>query len=244
MASTLPDRAQVVIVGGGIIGCSIAYHLTRRGVTDVVVLEQGQLTGGTTWHAAGLVSQLKSSRSLTKLAEYSARLFEDLEHETGQATGYRTPGSISVASDAERWEELLRGKSMARTVGVEIEEIELDQAVEMCPLLNIDDLVGALYIPRDGQTSPVDTTIALAKGAKSRGARVHEGVSVADLTKVGDRISGVTLTDGRHLEAETVVLAAGMWTRQLAATAGVAVPLQACPRAGPSSGCMRSKSVQ
>ncbi|MGI9607264.1 MAG: GcvT family protein [Acidimicrobiales bacterium] len=224
---SLPDRAQVVVVGGGIIGCSVAYHLTRRGVTDVVILEQGQLTGGTTWHAAGLVSQLKSTHSLTKLAEYSARLFEDLEGETGQATGYRTPGSISVASDHERWEELLRGVSMARTVGVDIREIGLDEAAEMVPLLNTDDLVGALYIPEDGVTSPVDTTMALAKGAKARGARVFEGVAVTDLTTDGDRVTGVSTEQG-HIEAESVVLAGGMWTRQLAATAGIRVPLQAC----------------
>ncbi len=227
MAATVPDRAQVVIVGGGIVGCSVAYHLTRRGVRDVVILEQGQLTGGTTWHAAGLVSQLKSSHSLTRLAEYSARLFEDLEGETGQATGYRTPGSISVASDYERWEELLRGMSMAKTVGVEIRELELDEAKELQPLLNTDDLVGALYIPRDGQTSPVDTTMALAKGAKAKGARVIEGVAVTDLTTEGDRITGVNTEQGR-IEAETVVLAGGMWTRQLAETAGIRVPLQAC----------------
>ncbi|NCG36689.1 MAG: FAD-dependent oxidoreductase, partial [Actinobacteria bacterium] len=116
MTSTVPDRAQVVVVGGGIIGCSIAYHLTRRGISDVVVLEQGTLTCGTTWHAAGLVSQLKSTHSLTKLATYSARLFEELEDETGQATGYRTPGSISVADNEERWEEILRSATMAEGV--------------------------------------------------------------------------------------------------------------------------------
>ncbi|MEM7322846.1 MAG: FAD-dependent oxidoreductase, partial [Actinomycetota bacterium] len=180
----VPDRAQVVIVGGGIVGCSIAYHLTRRGVTDVLVLEQNQLTSGTTWHAAGLVSQLKSTHSLTRLAKYSADLFQDLEAETGQATGYRAPGSLAVASDDERWEELLRGKSMAGTVGVEIHQIELDEALAHCPLLNIDDLVGALYIPHDAITSPVDTTMALAKGAKAKGATVVEGVAVTDLTVV------------------------------------------------------------
>ncbi len=225
--SPLPERAEVVIVGGGIVGCSIAYHLTRRGLTDVVIVEQGQLTSGTTWHAAGLVSQLKSSHSLTRLATYSARLFEDLEAETGQATGYRAPGSISVASDAQRWEELLRGKSMAGTVGVEVNEIELDQAKELCPLLNIDDLVGALHLPQDGITSPVDTTMALAKGAKARGARVFEGVAVTGLAVTDERITGVT-TERGPIEAETVVLAGGMWTRQLAATIGVNVPLQAC----------------
>ena len=228
MAQPVPDRAQVVIVGGGIVGCSIAYHLTRRGVSDVIVLEQGQLTGGTTWHAAGLVSQLKSSHNLTRLAEYSARLFEDLEAETGQASGYRTPGSIMVADNDERMEEMLRGVSMAKTVGVETRLIEPEEALELCPLLNIDDLVGALHIPFDGQTSPVDTTMALAKGAKNGGARIFEGVRVQDLTKDGDLCTGVTLADGTHIEAESVVLAAGMWTRQLAATAGVNVPLQAC----------------
>ncbi|MGB1609288.1 MAG: GcvT family protein, partial [Ilumatobacteraceae bacterium] len=227
LAVTLPGRAQVVVVGGGIVGCSIAYHLTRRDVTDVLVLEQGQLTGGTTWHAAGLVSQLKSSHSLTRLATYSARLFEELEEETGQATGYRTPGSISVAADAERWEELLRGVSMASTVGVEIRQIELDEALEFCPLLNIDDLVGALYIPHDGITSPVDTTMALAKGAKQRGATLVEGVAVERLSVTDGRVTGVHTEQG-FVEAETVVLAGGMWTRQLAETAGVRVPLQAC----------------
>ncbi len=227
MSEALPDRAQVVIVGGGIVGCSIAYHLTRRDVTDVLLVEQGRLTGGTTWHAAGLVSQLKSSHSLTRLATYSARLFAELEAETGQATGFRTPGSISVAADAERWEELLRGVSMASTVGVEIRRIELDDAVERCPLLHVDDLVGALYIPHDGVTSPVDTTMALAKGAKQRGARIIEGVAVERLETVDGRVIGVR-TERGFVEAETVVLAGGMWTRQLAAAAGIAVPLQAC----------------
>ena len=226
-ATDLPARAEVIIVGGGIIGCSVAYHLTRRGITDVLVLEQGALTSGTTWHAAGLVSQLKSTHSLTQLATYSARLFEELEDETGQATGYRSPGSISVAADDERWEEILRGASMATTCGVETEVIDLDRAKEMWPLLNTDDLVGALYIPRDGQTSPVDTTMALAKGAKARGARIIEGVAVEKLTVDGGKVTGVE-TERGFVETETVVIAAGMWGRQLAATIGVNLPLQAC----------------
>ncbi len=223
----LPDRTEVLIIGGGIIGCSVAYHLTRRGITDVTIIEQGALTGGTTWHAAGLVSQLKASYSLTKLATYSARLFEELEDETGQATGYRTAGSISVAADDERWEEILRGASMATTFGVETEVIDLDQAKEMWPLLNTDDLVGALYIPGDGQTSPVDTTIALAKGARAKGTRIIEGVAVERLVTANGKIIGAETEQG-FIEAETVVLASGMWTRQLAETIGVNVPLQAC----------------
>ncbi len=227
MATRVPERAQVVVVGGGIVGCSIAYHLTRRGITDVVVLEQGTLTCGTTWHAAGLVSQLKSTHSLTKLATYSARLFEELEDETDQATGYRTPGSISVADNDERWEELLRGATMAEGVGVDTEIIDLDRASELWPLMRTDDLVGVLHIPRDGQTSPVDTTMALAKGAKMRGARLVEGVSVTQLKEANGRVTGV-ITEQGEIETDTVVLATGMWTRHLAAQIGVNVPLQAC----------------
>ncbi len=223
----LPDRVQVVVVGGGIVGCSVAYHLARRGVTDVLLLEQGKLTGGTTWHAAGLVSQLKSSHSLTRLATYSARLFKELEAETGQATGYRAVGSISVASDHERWEEIMRGLSMARTVGVEMREMDFDELREKWPLVRIDDLVGAAWIPQDGQTSPVDTTMSLAKGAKDRGVTIAEEVAVTRLAVENERVVGVE-TELGYVECETVVLAAGIWTRQLAATAGVGVPLQAC----------------
>ena len=228
----VPDRANVVVVGGGIVGCSIAYHLTRREISDVVVLEQNTLTAGTTWHAAGLVSQLKSTHSLTKLATYSARLFEELEDETGQATGYRTPGSVSVADNDERWEEILRGATMATGVGVETEVIDLDRASELWPHMRTDDLVGALFIPRDGQTSPVDTTMALAKGAKARGASIIENVAVTEL-KAGTgprgnrQVTGV-VTEHGEIEAEIVVLATGMWTRHLAAQIGVNVPLQAC----------------
>ena len=228
MSVELPTQAQVVVVGGGIIGASVAYHLTKRGITDVLLLEQGKLTGGTTWHAAGLVSQLKPTHSLTKLATYSNRLFQELEAETGQATGYRAPGSISVASDAERWEEMRRGISMASTVGVEIREIEIDELTDKVPLLRTDDLVGALYIPNDGQTSPVDTTMSLIKGARQGGATVIEGVSVQRLLKDGDRCTGIETEEGHVIEAETVVMAAGMWTRHLAETIGVNVPLQAC----------------
>ena len=227
MVQGLPDRAQVVVVGGGIVGCSVAYHLARLGITDVVVLEQGKLTGGTTWHAAGLVSQLKSTHSLTKLTTYSARLYEALEDETGQAAGCRTPGSISVAADAERWEEVRRGAAMAVSVGVETREIGIDELRERWPLIRTDDIVGALYIPGDGHTSPVDTTMALAKGARSRGVRIVEGVAVTRLRTKGGAISCVDTEQG-SIETETAVLASGIWTRQLAAQIGVNVPLQAC----------------
>ena len=227
MSTDLPQRAQVVVVGGGIVGCSIAYHLVRRGVTDVLLIEQNQLTGGTTWHAAGLVTQLKSSHSLTRLATYTTKLIQSLEAETGQATGFRKTGSVLVASDLERWEEIMRGLSMAKTVGVDMVEISLGDAKRMWPLLNTDDLVGAAYIPDDGHTSPVDTTMALAKGARDKGATIVEGVAVTALRQKEARITGVE-TERGPVETETVVLAGGIWTRQLAAAAGVNVPLQAC----------------
>ena len=227
MPSALPDRAQVVIVGGGIVGCSVAYHLTRRGITDVVLIEQASLTSGTTWHAAGLVAQLKATYSLTKLATYTARLFEELSDETGQDTGYRAPGSISVADNDQRWEEILRGASMGTAVGVETRVIDLDELRERWPLVRTDDLVGALYVPHDGQTSPVDTTMALARGARDRGATIVEGVAVTGLRVSAGRISGVETEQG-PVAAETVVLSAGIWTRRLAAQIGVVVPVQAC----------------
>jgi len=217
----------VVIVGGGIVGCSIAYHLVKRGVRDVLLLEQNRLTGGTTWHAAGLVTQLKSTFSLTNLATYTCRLIEDLEAETGQATGYRKTGSISVASDPERWEEILRTMSMAKTVGVETYEISIAEAKTMWPLMNTEDLIGAMYIPGDGRTSPVDTALAFAKGARDGGVSIVEGVAVTAVQTRDDRVRGVQTEQG-SVETEKVVLAGGIWTRQLAATAGVNVPLQAC----------------
>ena len=234
---TLPDRAEVVVVGGGVVGCAIAYHLVRRGIRDVLLLEQNQLTSGTTWHAAGLAAQLKSTYSLTKLATYSVRLFEALEDETGQATGFRAPGSISVASDAERWEEILRGASMGASIGVESRQIDMDELSEMWPLIRTDDLVGALYLPDDGMVSPVDVTMALAKGARAHGCRIVEGVAVTGLETRNGAICGVRAESANggedeapdHLiETETVVLATGMWTRHLAAQIGVNVPLQAC----------------
>ncbi len=232
---SLPDRAEVVVVGGGVVGCAVAYHLVRRGITDVLLLEQNQLTSGTTWHSAGLAAQLKSTYSLTKLATYTVRLFEALEDETGQATGFRAPGSISVASDGERWEEILRGASMGRSIGVESRELDMDELSQMWPLMRTDDLVGALYLPDDGMVSPVDVTMALAKGARARGCRIIEGVAVTGLETRNGAISGVrtepagAAAGGDHLiETETVVLATGMWTRHLAAQIGVNVPLQAC----------------
>ncbi|MBV9343981.1 MAG: FAD-binding oxidoreductase, partial [Gammaproteobacteria bacterium] len=158
----LPSHARVVIIGGGIVGCSVAYHLARRGCSDVLLLERRKLTSGTTWHAAGLVGQLRATHNLTRLAQYTTQLYEGLERETGQATGFRQVGSIAIAASEARFEELKRGASMARCFGLEVQVLAPEEAKERWPLLSTDGLVGAVYLPKDGQTNPVDTTQALA----------------------------------------------------------------------------------
>jgi len=168
LVSEVPSHAQVVIIGGGVAGCSVAYHLTRLGWQDVVLLERKSLTSGTTWHAAGLIGQLRATHNLTRLAQYTAELYAALEKETGQATGFRQNGSLSIASEPERFEELRRGASMASCFGLEAEVISPAEAGELHPLIEIDDLVGAVFLPNDGQTNPIDTTQALARGARRK----------------------------------------------------------------------------
>jgi len=170
----LPTEAEIVIVGGGIVGCSIAYHLTQRGVNDVVLLERKQLTCGTTWHAAGLVSMLWPTPTLTRLAKYCHELYASLEEETGQATGYRRIGSVSLARTEERLEELQRNASLAGVFNVNSEMIDNQRLEALYPGVNTQGVLGSLYIEKDGQTNPVDTTQALAKGARSRGAKIIE----------------------------------------------------------------------
>ncbi len=162
MSQKLPSHARVVIIGGGIIGCSVAYHLTKLGWTDVVLLERKKLTSGTTWHAAGLVRAALHTQNLTRLAQHSVKLYRELEAETGQATGFKQNGSISIATNADRWEEFRRGASVVRAFGVEAEPIGAAEVKEKWPLLNVDDVVGAIWYPHDGQTNPADTTMALA----------------------------------------------------------------------------------
>src|SRR5689334_5749365 len=176
MTASLPARAEIVIVGGGIVGCSLAYHLTKLGRRDVLLLERRQLTCGTTWHAAGLVGQLRATANLTRLAKYTAELFAALEAETGVATGFTQRGSVAVADNEERWEELLRSASMARGFGLEVELLGPGEIRRLWPLIEAADLVGGLFIAKDGQTNPVDTAQALAKGARNRGATILEGV--------------------------------------------------------------------
>jgi len=226
MANNLPARADVVIIGGGIIGCSIAYHLTKIGITDVVLLERKQLTSGTTWHAAGLVGQLRATRNMTELAQYTSELFQTLEAETGQATGFKQSGSISLALNDERMEELKRGASMARNFGLEVEVVGLSEIAELYPMLNLEGAVGGVFLPKDGQTNPIDTTQAYAKGARMGGARIVEGVNVQKILVEQGRAVGISTAEG-EIRAGTTVLAAGMWSRELAGQVGVSVPLHA-----------------
>ena len=222
----LPSHAQVVIIGGGIIGCSVAYHLCKLGLTDVVLLERKSLTSGTTWHAAGLVGQLRATQNLTRLAQYTTTLLQELEAETGQATGFKQTGSLAIANNTERFEELKRGASMAKCFGLEVEVIGPREAAELWPLMNVKDLVGGVYLPGDGQTNPTDTTQAYAKGAKMHGAQIFENVKVTDIHQKDGRASGVA-TEYGDIHSEYVVNCAGMWARQVGRLAGVSIPLHA-----------------
>ena len=235
---TLPNQAQVVIIGGGIIGCSVAYHLTKLGWKDVVLLERKEINSGTTWHAAGLVGQLRATKNMTKLAQYTSGLYATLEEETGQATGFKQNGSISVAQDAERFEELKRGASMAKCFGLEVEVISPSEAREMHPLLNVNDLVGAVFLPKDGQTNPIDVTQAMAKGAKLGGVQIFENINVSGINIKNGRVSGVKVFPSsfrigeeeiktKNISAEIVVICAGLWGRQVGKMAGVNIPLHA-----------------
>lgn len=226
MAKQFPSQAQVVIVGGGIVGCSLAYHLTKLGWTDVVVLERKQLTCGTTWHAAGLVGQLRATQNMTKLAQYTAELFGGLEEETGQATGFAQYGSLSLATTEGRFDELKRGASMARVFGLEVDVISAKEAQDKWPLINVDDVVGAVFLPKDGKVNPIDVTQALAKGAKMGGASIFEDTKVLDVHVKEGRVTGVS-TDKGDIQAEVVVNCAGMWGRELGKMVGANVPLHA-----------------
>ena len=226
----IPARTDVVIIGGGIIGCSIAYHLAKLGITDVVLLERRQLTCGTTWHAAGLVPQLRATRTLTELAKYTSELLHTLEAETGQATGFKQNGSIAVALNDARFEEFKRNAAMGRAFGVEAQCLSPAEVLQRYPLLDGRGVVGGLWTPNDGQTNPIDTTMAYAKGARQRGVKILEEAEVTDVVVEQGRAVGVRLQhDGAdaELRAGTVVLAAGMWSAQIGRKLGLRLALQA-----------------
>ena len=228
---TLPKKARVVIIGGGVSGCSVAYHLTKLGWQDVVLLERKQLTSGTTWHAAGLIGQLRSSKNATRLAKYSADLYMNLEAETGVATGMRATGSLTVALTDERMEEITRQAEMAAVFNVEANPISAEQAKEFYPYLNIEDVRGAVYLPADGQSDPANVAMALAKGARMGGAQIVEGIKVDDVLIEDDKVVGVAWSsedDSGVIDCDMIVNCGGMWARDLAAKSGVSLPLQAC----------------
>lgn len=222
---TLPDRAQIVVIGGGIIGCSTAYHLARDHKADVILLEQGQLTSGSTWHAAGLVGQLRSSASITKVLKYSVDLYKRLDQETGLETGWKMSGCLRLATNQNRWTEYRRLATTAQSFGMDMHLLSPQEARAMFPLMQVDDLVGASWLPTDGQASPSDITQSLAKGARMHGAKIFEHVRVTGFDMKDGRILAVK-TDKGDIACEKVVNCAGQWARQVGAMAGINVPLQ------------------
>jgi len=221
---SLPTQARVVIVGGGIAGCSVAYHLAHLGITDVLLLEQGKLTSGTTWHAAGLVGAMRPNRNMTRMSRYGIELYSKLEAETGLATGWKQCGSVNVARTPERMQTLRRQASLARSFGVEVHVISPKEAGERYPVMRTDDLQGALWIPGDGKANPADLCMSLAKGARNRGVKMVEGVEVTGVLIERGRVTGVQTKQG-DVRCETLVNCAGQWARQFGALAGVNVPL-------------------
>jgi len=226
-SSSLPPRARVVVIGGGIIGTSIAYHLGHLGWTDTVLLERDQLTSGTTWHAAGLMVTFGStSETSTELRKYTRDLYTNLEAETGLATGFKPVGFIELAADEGRLEEYRRVSTFNRYCGVDVQELSPREVADMFPLARTDDLLAGFYVAGDGRVNPVDATMSLAKGARQTGVRIAQGVSVTNVLTRDGAVCGV-VTDQGTIECEYVVNAAGMWARQLGAKSGVSIPLQA-----------------
>ncbi|WP_415184371.1 GcvT family protein [Phaeovulum sp.] len=220
----LPTTAKAVIIGGGIVGCSTAYHLAKLGWTDTVLLERKKLTSGTTFHAAGLVGQLRSNANITQLLGYSVDLYNRIEAETGLGTGWKMNGGLRLACNAQRWIEVKRQATTARSFGLQMDLLTPNEARDLWPLMNVDDVIGAAYMPTDGQANPADITQALAKGARMAGARLFEDTKVTDIEIENGRIRAV-VTDRGRIECERVICCAGQWTRDFAARFGVNVPL-------------------
>ena len=209
MSKSPPSKTDMVIVGGGIAGCSLAYHLTKIGITDVVLLERKQLTCGTTWHAAGLVGQLRSSRNVTRMLKHSVELYESLEAETGQATGWKQVGGLRLACSEERMQELRKGATTARSFGLEMHMLSPQEALDLFPIMSPKDIVGGAFLPTDGYADPSSVTRALAKGARDGGVTIERGVRVEEFLLKDRRVTGVRTNRG-DIEVETVLLAAGM----------------------------------
>lgn len=222
--SDLPSSAKIVIIGGGIIGCSVAYHLGKLGLTDVLLLEQGKLTSGSTWHAAGLVGQLRTNANITQLLGYSVALYDRLEQETGLATGWKRNGGLRLACNPERWTEVKRQATTATSFGLEMQLLSPKEAQSLWPLMQVDDVIGAAFLPTDGQASPSDIAMSLAKGARQSGVAIAEGVKVTEIEVEAGRVRAV-VTDKGRMTCEKVVICAGQWSREIGRKAGVNIPL-------------------
>ncbi|MCY4314381.1 MAG: FAD-binding oxidoreductase, partial [Gammaproteobacteria bacterium] len=221
---SLPDKAHVIVVGGGIMGCSTAYHLAGLGIRDVILLERHQISSGSTWHAAGLVGQLRSQAGITQLLGHSVELYQRLEQETGQATGWKMNGGLRLACNSERMTEIKRQATTANSFGLDMQILTPEEALALWPLMNIDDVVGAAYLPTDGQANPSDITRALAQGARQQGVRIVEGCDVTAVRVKDSRVTGLETAMG-EIEAGTVVNCCGQWAREFGLLAGVNVPL-------------------
>jgi glycine cleavage system aminomethyltransferase T/glycine/D-amino acid oxidase-like deaminating enzyme len=226
MSTQLPTHARAVVIGGGIVGVSVAYHLVRRGWTDTVLLEAKELTSGTTWHAAGLVTKLRATYNMTRLAAYAEECFREAERESGLSTGFRTTGSLLVARTEERWTEIKRGISIGKVCGFDVEAIGAAEAKRLWPLMDETGIVGAAYLPADGVANPTDATMAIAKAFRLRGGAVFQHSRVTDVLTRDSRVTGVR-TEAGEIACDVVVNCAGMWARELGAKNGVHIPLHA-----------------
>ena len=225
--ATLPSHASVVVIGGGVMGCSTLYHLAKVGVGDAILLERNQLTSGTTWHSAGHVRTLRSSQNMSRLIEYSVQLYADLEAETGQATGWINTGSFFIATNQDRLTHIRRQEALAHAFGVRAQSISAGEAKERWPLLNVEDVIGAVWSPDDGRVNPSDLCAALVKGARARGAAIFEDTAVTGVVVEGGRVVGVETSRGT-VRCDAVALCTGLWGRAGADMAGVKAPVLPC----------------
>ena len=224
MDKKYPSSTKVVVIGGGVIGCSVAYHLTKFGWKDVVLLERDQLTSGTTWHAAGLVSQLGPSASVTKIRKYTLDLYKNLEKEVDHSAGLRLNGALSIAQTDSRWQELKRQATTAQLYDVDLKILDKEEIKRSYPMMNTEDLKGGVLMPGDGSADPSGVTHMLAKGARKGGAKIYEQSPVQTILTKNGRVHGVRV-NGQDIECEYVVLATGMWSRQIGEKIGVSIPL-------------------
>jgi len=223
----LPNHASVVVIGGGVMGCSTLYHLAKAGVSDAILLERNELTSGTTWHSAAQVRALRSSRNLTDLIRYSISLYSSLEQETGQSTGWINKGSLSIATNDDRLQFIRRQQALAKMYGVAANSVSVGEAQERWPMMNSDDVIGAVWSPEDGRVGPTDLCAALVKGARANGAKIFEHCGVTGIKTRADRIIGLETNHG-EIACDAIALCSGLWSRKNAAMAGVEVPVWPC----------------